>query len=324
MAFPWAAAAVGAQAGLSLGGNLLSIRANKKQQERANEFNIAGYNKERQDNRKDALTAWERETDIAYMMQKYKDAGINPYMVTGQSFNAPTSSSNSQKEYSKADLSGYAAAGQSAGMIAQIPMQVAQLKLIQAQQENIEADTARKQVETQQSTVNLDVSKKYADPTANATLENIYATKNNTIALSNLIPQQVEGQRLENIIKDINAANIAQEKKLAIEAQTLGNKRSQAEINNLKAQAEQIKAATEKMRVEMEKLNNEIKTGNLTQQEIQARTNAIIQKLPEEIKAIQRSNVPDAIKTYEWINQRPDTHTRPVQRKYQHYDKIRD
>ena len=125
-------ASIASGIGSAIGGIFSNLWA-AKERRRNQEWNEKMYKDQVMDNRINATTAWERETDIAYMMEQYKKAGINPYAVTGQSFNAPTAQGGSANPTTQArgDFS----------FIGQIPQVMAQMQLMNSQKNNIDADT---------------------------------------------------------------------------------------------------------------------------------------------------------------------------------------
>lgn len=274
MAFNWAAAGQMASAGTGIVAPLLNIRANKMQQERANSYNQGMYERERSDNRADADKQWARELDIKAQMDALKQGGINPYAIMGQSYTSPSSASNSAKPFEKADVNVPDNFGQS---IAQIPIIMAQQQLIQAQTRNIEADTAKKTTETS-----------FIAPQAETHMTQLQEQ-------TALIKQQQTTEQgkqaaieLENLGKQISNRYTAALSEMELESKTQQNRESQQRIQQSKREMQQLDILAKKLQAETEKLNNDIKIGNLSGEEIKARTNAINAKLEAEIKEIER------------------------------------
>jgi bifunctional ADP-heptose synthase (sugar kinase/adenylyltransferase) len=96
------------------------------------------------------------------------------------------------------------------------------------------------------------------------------------------------GIQLDNALKAIDTQYQEQRIKTEIDSQRQGIKESKQRVVYSNRQMKQLDAESERIKAEVMKLNNDIKTGTLTQKEIEARTKAILDKLPEEIKEISR------------------------------------
>lgn len=209
-------------------------------------------------NRQNSNLEWERQTDYKYQMEQYKKANINPYAILGQSFNAPsTASSHGQSSpTARYDFSGAAQA------VGAIPQQIMQLKLMQAEQKNKEANTNLINAET----TGKDISNQFAPlqnavglEQANATIGNLQETQKNLVSSRNQIEQLTlnektknEGQQILNSINAIQQKYEERKQQLSNELLTYNNQKSQAEIINLRASLNNINATTQKINSEIE------------------------------------------------------------------------
>lgn len=227
-------ASIASGIGAAIGG-IFSNLWSAKERRRNQEWNEKMYKDQVMDNRINATTAWNRETDIAYMMQQYKNAGINPYAVTGQSFNAPTAQGGSANPTAQArgDFS----------FIGQIPQVMAQMQLMNSQKNNIDADTTLKDTANEQNSFNLSVDKKYKDVLTSTSIENLKQTNSNLQKSAELITAQTateanknESEKLKNVFQSITNKFAEVQQIIDVESKTINNRLSSKHIDLLETQ----------------------------------------------------------------------------------------
>ena len=238
-------ASIASGIGSAIGGIFSNLWA-AKERRRNQEWNEKMYRDQVMDNRINATTAWNRETDIAYMMNQYKNAGINPYAVTGQSFNAPTAQGGSANPtpQAKGDFS----------FIGQIPQIMAQMQLLNSQRDNVNADTNLKQTANEQNSFNLSVDKKYKSVLTDTTIENLKQTNSNLQKSAQLIQAQTvtEGNKnqaeiLKNIFQSITNRFAETQQQLDIDTKRINNRLSKKSIEHLEAQISNLSAVSQKV-----------------------------------------------------------------------------
>nr|QJB19244.1 MAG: DNA pilot protein [Microvirus sp.] len=168
-----------------------------KERRRNQAWNEKQLANEQKFNTDSATTAYNRSIDYNTQMQAYKNAGINPYMVASNGVQPSMASSahTNPTPQAKFDFTS----------IGQIPMQIMQLKLLQAQKENIDADTVQKSTGNEQAKFNLEMDQKFKDSTNTETLQQIKNTNANLEKSNQLIQSQTSNQYIQNSFTSMQA-----------------------------------------------------------------------------------------------------------------------
>ena len=255
-----ASGALGAGMGLLLQGHNNDVQA--KQQQRLTDIqtnaqkDMTNYNYQKQ------LDMW-NATSYGPQMQNMKAAGLNPGLMYGlgggggQSNNVATGSVSGGN------------AGQNTGEVAQgmgLSMQAAQLALMNAQKQNIEADTANKQAGAGKTTAETEnVPKQGA---------NIEANTANTQQNTQTQKSQQQGQEIQNsqnaqAMKDrlteisANAAKSVQELQQAVNNTNVSDNTIPAKIKQIRADA--INAVLDSALIKAKTANTQAGTANTEQ-----------------------------------------------------------
>lgn len=242
--------ATASQIGMGIGGILSGIGNNlwaAKERRRSQEWQNQMLNKTTAFSREDAYTAYQRDLDYSARMDAMRKAGINPFMVAGQSYSSPVA------------RGGGASAGPMApgnfDFIGEIPQAILQAKLINAQIQNVQADTANK-------TINAELQAKYGGKIQEATIVNMAQTNRNLEVTEGLIEQQKLGAKAQNTITWIRSKYEA-----ALRSAELAQ--TEEQTKKISSEILQLKEATELIKVQ-------IQNGNLTSNEIEARIQSIL------------------------------------------------
>lgn len=235
-----------------------------KERRRSQQWSEKMYDRSLVDNRTNATIQWERETDVQYMMEQYRKAGINPYMVTGQSFN-PSVAQSGNTPSSPMAMGNF-------DFISQIPMAVAQMQMIQAQRKNVEADTTLKSIEADYNVKYGELDRVLGQDIAKQTVANMKETKENINRSTELMEFQSmntkEQTDLTRYQKQLAAISVKYEDlqrslDLALTNTNISKnqyelKKITQEIANMRALSAQIKALTEVYKGQPAKLEQEV------------------------------------------------------------------
>lgn len=276
------------QVGMGIGPIISGIFNNlwaAKERRRIQEYNIQRYNQERLDNRIDATTQYERSLDVRRQMQAYRDAGINPYMVASQGTNAPSSSSAQSHPLSPAPGN--------FDFIGQIPMQMMQMKLINAQIKDINASADKKIIETTGQDLQNQLTKQFGFLEKSVGLQqqqqaisNMESTQQNIEASTQLLSTQAGHEKSKALITQIQSYYEDLKQELQIEGMTLNNRESESRINlNIKKLAE-IDAIIAQIHSVIKLNEQALETGKLSQWELVTKIQNIIadSKLKDELR----------------------------------------
>lgn len=242
----------------------------------------AMYREQRDDNRINAETAFQRSIDFKAQMQAYKDAGINPYAVAGNQTSAPQASSSSAST-PHTETPNIGAIGNAIGAI---PQTILQQKLINAQKTNIEANTANTEANTEGKIIdNMYAPMRNAlgnEQTA-ATIANIKETSNNLRASNENIQQLTAnaktaqiGMELANITASLEQSFLSTRRQLEQEQLTIQNSKSKQEIQNLRALLQNYQTATKLIETQIALNAQALQNGTLTPELMRANINNIL------------------------------------------------
>lgn len=240
--------ATASQIGMGIGGILSGIGNNlwaAKERRRSQEWQQKMLNQTTAFSREDATTAYNRDMDYSTRMNNMRAAGINPFMVAGSSYSAPVARGGGSSP-------GPMAPG-NFDFIAQIPLQVMQMKMMQAQIDNIKAEEATK-------IADLPIKEQ---------------TAKNLSAAFDLIKNDTKGSELKNLLlsiqgqteKGLRNAELAQlEENTRYTKQNRLNAVKQGSF--IESQIKNNAALTELARATIELRKQDLETGKLTQQQI--------------------------------------------------------
>lgn len=147
-----ASSAVGGIMGLALGG--LQNQQEYNQQERYQRLQLEGQKEMALFNYQQQMKLWE-DTGYKAQVEQLKRAGLNPGLLYGKG----GAGGSTQAAQGAGPGMGSASKGEGLGMALMMGQQTAQMELLKAQKENIEADTAKKQAETTNTETNTEVEK---------------------------------------------------------------------------------------------------------------------------------------------------------------------
>lgn len=287
---------IASQVGMGIGPIISGIFNNlwaSKERRRIQEYNIERYNQERLDNRTDATTQYERSLDVRRQMQAFKEAGINPYMVASQGTNAPATSSAQSHSLSPAPGN--------FDFIGQIPMQMMQMKLINAQIKDINASAQKKETETTGQDLQNKLTKQFGFLEKSVgiqqqqqTITNMESTQKNIDASTQLLGAQTGYESVKTQIAVIQKMYEDAKQQLQLEGMTWNNRESQSRINYSLKQIQQLDAIMSKIASEIELNKEAIETGNLNQHNLYLQGQKIIQEtnLSEEYEKTEREMRP--------------------------------
>lgn len=288
--------ATASQVGMGIGGVLSGIGNNlwsAKERRRIQEYNIQRYNQERLDNRIDATTQYQRSLDVKAQMQAYKDAGINPYMVASQGTQAPASSSAQSHSLNPAPGN--------FDFIGQIPMQMMQMKLINAQIKDLNSSADKKQSETQGQELTNQLTKQFGFlekslgvQQQQQTITNMQSTQRNIDASTELLGAQTGYEQVKTQIATIQKMYENAKQQLQMEGMTWNNRESQSRIKYNTKKIAELDAIMQKLASEIELNKEAIQTGNLNQHNLYLMGQKIIQEtnLSEEYETTEREMRP--------------------------------
>lgn len=212
MAIPAIAAAAAASA-ISSGAQ---VYAQGKMNKKTREFSEHMYNRQRQD----ALDDWNRANQYnspIEQMKRYKEAGLNPNLIYGQSNEAPAVRSTSAPDWNP-QTPDFASLGQNViGGIYEAQMKAAQLKLLESQNVKVEADTLYTNAKTYQENLRHDLDRE---------------THQDQIDLIR--------QKLRGLTASIDISLSEEERRQAMHAPTL--EKAMVDIANAKGFGEKIKS----------------------------------------------------------------------------------
>lgn len=262
------------QQALSTGMQIQQQNAQIKAQEGLNKsnqnFSQWQYQQSLQDNRYNSDIAFARSRDFKGLMQAYREAGINPYMVAGSdSYSTPAQGGTQNTP--KTDVSNYAAIGETLG---QLPTRIAQLQLINSQRSNIDSQTQGQNIENENAPLKNYLGNQQAEAiiaNTKQTTQNLEATHANIEALT--ANEKTKGIALEyqNIIAQIESAQYEEMRTLQREQISTQNSKSRQEIKESKARIENLKIMSQKLQLEINLNAQALMTGVITQEEARQR-----------------------------------------------------
>lgn len=240
--------ATASQVGLGIGGILSGIGNNlwaAKERKRAQDWQSHMLNQSTAFSRQDAYTAYQRDLDYSSRMDAMRKAGINPFMVAGQSYSAPVAKGGGAS-------SGPMAPG-NFDFIGQIPMQMMQMKMMQAQIDNIKAEEANK-------IANLPI---------------LQQTRVNLEASFDLIKNDTKGSELKNLLLSIQGMFEKAQQSASLTSLEENNRLTrQTRLNAIRsgkkidADIKSIAALTELTKAQIQLRLQDLQTGKLTQQKL--------------------------------------------------------
>ncbi|WNK14842.1 MAG: DNA pilot protein [Microvirus sp.] len=207
-------------------------RMNKKNRAFAREM----YGRQREDNRNDWNTQ-NAYNDPTAMVDRWKQAGINPYAVLGGSNTPAGAIARTPMDMPEGKVADFQSG------IQQIAANMLNYRLVQAQTRKLDADTDATKV----NTATEQIKQKYADKLTSEQLGVVTQTKANLELANEKLQSETQGVKWDNRIKansealqNINMHYIDAEKRLAMAKTTQETQKIVKEMEMLDAQISKI------------------------------------------------------------------------------------
>jgi hypothetical protein len=195
-------AAAGIGAASSIGTSIINNAQNNSINRQNQKFAMQMYDKQRAD----ALSDWNRQTDISAQMQRYKDAGLSPHLIYSQASQVPAVKSTTMDvpQKQRVNVENPLLSGQV----------VTQLQSAKLQNELLNKEIQSKDIANKTAQFSLSLQTKYAELDRIADV----AIKQNSVAM---LKTSNEGLELAN--QNIKASTeVLQQNRISIEASTDG------------------------------------------------------------------------------------------------------
>ena len=195
-------AAAGIGAASSIGTSIINNAQNNSINRQNQKFAMQMYDKQRAD----ALSDWNRQTDISAQMQRYKDAGLSPHLIYSQASQVPAVKSTTMDvpQKQRVNVENPLLSGQV----------VTQLQSARLQNELLNKEIQSKDIANKSAEISLSLQSKFAEIERMSDV----AIKQNSVAM---LKTSNEGLELAN--QNIKASTeVLQQNKISIEATTDG------------------------------------------------------------------------------------------------------
>lgn len=292
----------GLKMGAQIGGMALQNHYNKKENARQREFAKNQFEDDWIYRRQATDLAWQRDNDWQFKMSQWNKAGLNPYAMLGNSFQAPASVSGSSTPSVNPHYTDFQGGFRDVANNIQTAIQNhMQLKMMDADIRQKEADAELKKADAEGKTIDNQFKplEKYVGientqaitQNYKQTTDNLKASKDLIINETALKKEQTKGQMIANDIAAIESRYAEKKNELIQASMELANKKTQADIDVLQKQLSVMDQTIAKMKsdIEVNKGNVELmaQTVSKYKNEIE-RENEL---RPYDKKSIERSNL---------------------------------
>jgi hypothetical protein len=283
-----AAAASGVAAGIggltSIGGITLQNRYNKRENKRQREWAENQFHQDWRYKQQATDLAYQRDNDWQYKMSQWNKAGLNPYAMLENTFQAPVSTSGSSTPSVNPQYTDIQGGIQNAvSSMMQLKLMDADIRQKQAQTKLTEADTEGKTIDNQfkplEKYIGVENTQAITQNTIQAT-DNLKSSKA-LIEQSTLTEKgKTIGQNLQNSITQIESMYTEAKNRLITKGMEMANKKTavdiqvqskqlrvmETSIEKMKAEIESAKGNQDLMRATIDKTRNEIQRENVMRQ----------------------------------------------------------
>jgi len=250
----WLDSALGGIA--NIGGMMLQNRYNKRENKRQREWADNQFRSDWIYKQNATDLAYQRDNDWQYKMSQWNKAGLNPYAMLENTFQAPVSTSGSSTPSVNPQYTDIQGGIQNAvSSVMQYKMMDADIRQKQADTKLKEADAQGKTIDNQfkplEKYIGIENTKAITQNTIQAT-DNLKSTK--SLVEQSLLTEKAktEGQILQNSITQIESMYTEAKNRLITTGMELNNKKTAVDIQVQSKQLRVMETSIEKMKADIE------------------------------------------------------------------------
>jgi len=259
-----AAASAGASGGIaagiggltSIGGIALQNRYNKRENKKQREWAENQFHTDWKYKQQATDLAYQRDNDWQYKMSQWNKAGLNPYAMLENTFQAPVSTSGSSTPSVNPQYTDIQGGIQNAvNSMMQLKLMDADIRLKDADRKLKEADAQGKTIDNQfkplEKYIGIENTKAITQNTRQAT-DNLKSSKELIQQTLLTEKEKTTGQQLQNSITQIESMYTEAKNRLITKGMEMANKKTAVDIQVQSKQLRVMETSIEKMKAEIE------------------------------------------------------------------------